>query len=105
MRPSRMACSRLSLVPHLVSQIYSVEGARMAVNYGSNRVRFVTPVRVGSRIRASSVLQGAEPVADAVHLTVATTIEIEGAAATSRCRRASGPLLLLTAGRPDEDES
>jgi acyl dehydratase len=68
----------LSLVPHLVSQIYSVEGTRMAVNYGSDRVRFVTPVRVGSRIRASSVLQGADQVADAVHLTVATTIEIEG---------------------------
>jgi acyl dehydratase len=68
----------LSLVPHLVSQIYAVEGVRMAVNYGSDRVRFVTPVRSGSRIRGSSVLQGADQLADSVHLTVATTIEIEG---------------------------
>lgn len=69
----------LSLVPGLVGQIYGVEGVRMAVNYGSNRVRFVTPVLVGSRIRASSILQSAELVGDAVQLAVATTIEIEGA--------------------------
>jgi acyl dehydratase len=69
----------LSLVPHLVSQIYSVEGVRMAVNYGSDRVRFVTPVRSGSRIRGSSVLLSADRVGDdAVQMKVATTIEIEG---------------------------
>ena len=68
----------LSLVPHLVSQIYGVERIRMAVNYGSDRVRFVTPVRVDSQVRATSVLRGAEQVKDAVHVTVATTIEIEG---------------------------
>jgi acyl dehydratase len=71
----------LSLVPHLVSQIYSVEGVRMAVNYGSDRVRFVTPVRSGSRIRGSSVLLSADRVGDdAVQMKVATTIEIEGEA-------------------------
>ena len=42
----------LSLVPWLVSQIYTVEGLRMAVNYGSNKVRFPSPVPAGSRVRA-----------------------------------------------------
>src|SRR4051812_17515001 len=46
----------LSLLPLLVGQIYSVENARMRVNYGLNKVRFVAPVPVGSRVRARSEL-------------------------------------------------
>ena len=71
----------LSLVPFFVGQIYGVEGIRMAVNYGSDKVRFVTPVKVGSNLRASSLLKSATPVGadgDALQIAVVTTIEIEG---------------------------
>src|SRR2546423_15530744 len=42
----------LSLVPSLSRGTTRIEGIRMAINYGLNRVRFPTPVRVGSRLRA-----------------------------------------------------
>ena len=55
-----------------------LEGARMVVNYGLNRVRFVAPVPVGSRLRNRSVLQGVEEGAGYLQLTLLNTIEIEG---------------------------
>jgi acyl dehydratase len=70
----------LSLLPALGWQVYAVEGARMGVNYGSDRVRFPAPVPVGSRLRLHAVLVDAIPQADgALHLTVEQTLEIEGA--------------------------
>ncbi|GAA5435989.1 MaoC family dehydratase [Deinococcus aquaticus] len=56
-----------------------IDGGRMTVNYGLNRVRFITPVRAGSRLRNRAVLQSAEPGQGFVQITVANTIEIEGA--------------------------
>jgi acyl dehydratase len=55
-----------------------VEGARMTVNYGLNRVRFITPVRVGRRIRNRAVLQSVEEGPGYMQLTVLNTVEIEG---------------------------
>ncbi len=60
-----------------------VDGGQLSVNYGLNRVRFVAPVRVGSRIRNRAVLQALEEGQGAdgqgyVQLTVLNTIEIEG---------------------------
>lgn len=55
-----------------------LEGARMVVNYGLNRVRFVSPVRVGSRLRNRAVLQASEEGQGYVQLTVLNTIEVEG---------------------------
>ncbi len=55
-----------------------LEGAQMVVNYGLNRVRFVAPVRVGSRLRNRSVLQSVEQGAGYLQLTLLNTIEIEG---------------------------
>jgi len=53
----------LSMVTTLVWEIYSVEGVKMGINYGANKVRFPSPVPVGSRVRAGvkivSVTQGA----------------------------------------------
>src|SRR6266545_6591589 len=46
----------LSLLPSLGWQIYTTEGARMGVNYGSNKVRYPAPVPVGSRVRLRAVL-------------------------------------------------
>src|SRR5437660_3437181 len=42
----------LSLLPHFTQQLYTVDNIAMAINYGYNKVRFITPVRVGSKIRA-----------------------------------------------------
>ena len=55
-----------------------VVGARMTVNYGLNRVRFIAPVRAGARLRNRAVLQSAEPGQGFVQITVANTIEIDG---------------------------
>ena len=55
-----------------------LDGGRMTVNYGLNRVRFVAPVRVGSRLRNRAVLQALEEGQGYVQLTVLNTIEIEG---------------------------
>ncbi len=55
-----------------------IEGAQMTVNYGLNRVRFVSPVKVGSRLRNRAVLQSADQGAGFMQITVLNTIEIEG---------------------------
>ena len=52
---------------------------RMMVNYGMNRVRFVSPVIVGARVRLRTVLQAVDEVSPNVYqLTYGQTIEIEG---------------------------
>src|SRR6476659_5569345 len=69
----------LSLLPRLMHEMYTVNGIRMAINYGLNKVRFPSPVPVGSKVRATSTLVGAEDVGNnTVQLTVSTTIEVEG---------------------------
>ncbi len=70
----------LSLISILLRDAVAVDGCRMAINYGLNRVRFVSPVPVGSRIRGRFVLRASEDAADgAVQVTWATTVEREGA--------------------------
>jgi acyl dehydratase len=66
-----------SLLPVLLQQIYRVE-AKMAINYGVNRVRFTSPVTVGSRVRAVATLAAAEEKGTAVQVTMSTVIEIDG---------------------------
>ena len=58
----------LSLVPLLAAEVYAVEGVRLALNYGCNKVRFPTPVPVGSRVRGSVVLDSVTTVVDARHV-------------------------------------
>jgi acyl dehydratase len=69
----------LSLVPLLVWQVYKVENLAMGVNYGSNKVRFPSPVPVDSRIRAGVELVSLVPGGNGYQLTARVTIEIEGA--------------------------
>ena len=69
----------LSLVPMLVWQIYTVEGLAMGVNYGSNKVRFPSPVPVGSRVRAGAELLELTRDLRGAQATVRVTIEREGA--------------------------
>lgn len=68
----------LSVLPVLQHQLYTVEGVRMAVNVGLNRVRFMTPVPVGSKIRARAAITEVTELEGAVQVTFSTTVEIEG---------------------------
>jgi len=53
----------LSLLPHFFSTAYTVQAPSMGVNYGLNKVRFMVPVRVNSRLRALLHLTAAETIA------------------------------------------
>jgi acyl dehydratase len=69
----------LSLIPGMSKANYLVENAKMGINYGLNKVRFLSPVKVDSRIRLRSELVDAARVDDStVNLTVRHTMEIEG---------------------------
>ncbi len=70
----------LSLLPRLVKGLLEVGGVAMAVNYGLDKVRFLQPVRAGSRVRAVTEVIGAEPGPQGVRVASRTTVEIEGAA-------------------------
>ncbi len=66
----------LSLIPVLVGSLMRVEGVSMGVNYGSNRVRFTSPVRVGSEVRAGATLASVEEVAGGVQVALDVTVEV-----------------------------
>jgi acyl dehydratase len=68
----------LSLVPVLTWQIYRVDGLRMGLNYGANKLRFPAPVPVGSRIRAGAELLELNRTAQGATIVVRTTVEVEG---------------------------
>jgi acyl dehydratase len=68
----------LSLIPLLARRIFRVDGARMALNYGLNKLRFAQPVTAGSRIRAVATLVSVEDVPAGVQAVVRYSIEIEG---------------------------
>lgn len=68
----------LSMMPVLQHELYRVDSVTMTVNYGLNKVRFVTPVRVGSRIRARATIGDVTQLDGAVQIELHTTIEIEG---------------------------
>jgi acyl dehydratase len=73
----------LSLIPYLgglrASGVKFQLGGRMGVNYGLNKVRFISPVHVGKRIRMRTTLLAVEEIGDrAVQTTSQQTIEIEG---------------------------
>ncbi|WP_246576689.1 MaoC family dehydratase [Actinospica durhamensis] len=71
----------LSLIPALAWEVYTIEGVRLAINYGANKLRFITPVKVGSRVRAHLVLTGVEDLPDdAMQVATTVTVELEGAA-------------------------
>lgn len=69
----------LSLLPRLTQGLLSVEGAAMAINYGSDKLRFLQPVAVGSRIRAVVEVIAVEQVRQGLRTTSRVTVEIEGA--------------------------
>ena len=69
----------LSLVPRLAATLTKVKKRSRGVNYGSNKVRFITPVQAGSRIRVRQRITGAEEVpGNGVRVSSEMTVEIEG---------------------------
>jgi acyl dehydratase len=68
----------LSLLPMLIATVYRVDGVRMGVNYGLNRVRFTSPVPVGSQVRGNVELLEVADVSGGVQLTTKVTVEIAG---------------------------
>jgi len=69
----------LSLGPVLYPQVVRVDGFSMGVNYGANKVRFPSPVPVGSRLRLGVKLLEVKDVAGGVEITLEFTFEVEGA--------------------------
>ncbi|TMG76610.1 MAG: MaoC family dehydratase [Betaproteobacteria bacterium] len=68
----------LSLLPHLLREAVEIQGVRLGINYGLNRVRFTGPVPAGSRVRARFRLAAAEDIEGGVQATWDVTVEREG---------------------------
>jgi acyl dehydratase len=68
----------LSLLSELGKRAMSVGGVRMGINYGLNRVRFVSPVPAGARIRGRFVLNEVEPIKGGVQAIWNVTVERDG---------------------------
>ena len=66
----------LSLAPVLIGQIWKVEGVKMGVNYGTNKVRFMAPVPVGAKVRAGIKLLEATEIAGGAGNFVTTRVVI-----------------------------
>jgi acyl dehydratase len=69
----------LSLGPRLMPEILAVHGISMAVNYGAGKVRFPSPVPVGSKLRLGAELLSVDEVAGGAQVTMLFTFEVEGA--------------------------
>ena len=68
----------LALANLFMPQLMTLENMAMGVNYGSDRVRFPAPVRVGARVRGHGVILRAELLGEAVQVVVRLSVEIEG---------------------------
>ncbi|MFD3454102.1 MaoC family dehydratase [Streptomyces sp. NPDC058691] len=68
----------LSLIPSFTPELMRVEGVKMGVNYGVNKVRFPSPVPVGSRLRATGQVAEVTEVPGGAQLVVRITVEREG---------------------------
>jgi len=69
----------LSMANLFLPQVMQVDNTSMGVNYGCEKVRFPSPVPVGSRIRGGGEVMSAEEVKGGIQVVVRMTIEIEGA--------------------------
>ena len=68
----------LSLATKFWTDLLDVEGVTTKVNYGLDKVRFISPVKVGSKVRMTAVIAEVAEIAGGYQLTVDQTIEIEG---------------------------
>ncbi len=68
----------LSLLPEMAANAFEIDGSRMGVNYGLNRVRFTAPVPVNSRLRGRFKLLSYEAIEGGAQMTMEVTMEREG---------------------------
>ena len=68
----------LSLLSELLKQVYRIDGVKMGINYGLNKVRFTAPVPVGSKIRGVVDIVDVADAKGGVQVTTRVTVEIEG---------------------------
>ena len=69
----------LSMIPVLLGGVMQVDGVAMGVNYGTNKVRFTSPVPVGSELRAGATLASVEEVAGGVQVALDVVVEVKDA--------------------------
>ena len=68
----------LSLVPRMAATLMRVKKRSRGVNYGSNKVRFISPVQAGARVRLRQRIANVEEIPGGVRITSEMTVEIEG---------------------------
>ncbi|MFO7253884.1 MAG: MaoC family dehydratase, partial [Actinomycetes bacterium] len=68
----------LSLTPYFLPQILKIEGFSMGVNYGTDRVRFPSPVPVGSKLRCGAQVDEVTEIAGGVQMKLTLTFEVQG---------------------------
>ncbi|GGK95971.1 MaoC family dehydratase [Sphaerisporangium melleum] len=79
----------LSLLVPLFTELLDIQGVKMSVNYGLDRVRFPSPVRVGAKIRLAATVVSVEDVpGDGVQMLLDFTVEIDGSAKPACVARA-----------------
>ncbi len=69
----------LSLLPALLPTVFVVEGIAMGVNYGLNKLRFPSPVPVGSEVVCTATLVAVDDIAGGAQVTLGTVITVSGA--------------------------
>ena len=69
----------LSLIPVLLASVLQVDGVSMGVNYGTNKVRFTSPVPVGSQIRAGATVAAVEPIPGGAQIALDVVVEVKDA--------------------------
>lgn len=68
----------LSLVPRLVWQVYEIQGVKMGVNYGADRLRFPSPVPADSKVRAGVELMAISEISMGFQVATRVTVECDG---------------------------
>jgi acyl dehydratase len=69
----------LSIIPAILQEVVRVQGFQFGVNYGCNKVRFPSPVKVGSKLRLGATIASVESVGDTgAQVVLDVTIEAEG---------------------------
>lgn len=69
----------LSMIPRLAESCWRLRGEARRINYGLDRLRFVTPVPAGARLRLRQTLAAAEPADEGLRLAIDSVMELEGA--------------------------
>ena len=87
----------LSMLPMMMSEIVSVRDAVMGLNYGTEKIRFTSPVPSGSRVRLHATLAGAERRGPSIVWTVGVKVEIEGKEKPALV----GEVVYMATGAPD----